>query len=282
MRRSALRRELRDYSKEGERLRNMLEQIRRQQELFHKEADLVGLEAGVRPDLARYIRLLEEDARLESEMLAHRAAYENIKGGEPSAFKIPLELRSLIDADPLIVALRQMRLSIELGLEPVASTQPAAVPTSAPAALSLAAIDARLDALVRGWEERILAHLLQCAEQDYLEAAQAQLALQELVVEAKAKSLDMDAKLSRYRRLTEERESLEKQYQPIADYIYKLHLLAESEDIIHVRQVGTAQPPVDRNYRPQIRLTGIAVGGPAGVAILLLVVRALTRKRRAG
>jgi capsular exopolysaccharide synthesis family protein len=272
--RGSFRKELAEYKKEGERLRNEIEQIRRQKELFITESiGVPGATEGLNVAGEQWRALATEATRLEADMLQLRAAYENIRSLDPTQMVISPQMRAMIQADPQVAAMNNNLLSLDLQQQSLAARFGPSHRAVKNLSTEIAAMKQKLDEVLRVKEDEIRQYQLSSAETAYLNAAQAKLALDERLIEAQATQRDLDAKLAQYRSLEEKQLLLEDQHKRVADYTYQLALVTESEDVIRVRQMGQATPPLKRSFplwelnMPVGSFLGLLLG--VGLALLL-------------
>jgi len=253
-----------------------MQEIQNQQAEFIKlELSEPGVMQGINAVGNTWRVLAEEVARIGAEKLQYQAAYENLRALNPSHFALMPQVRAMIEQDPLIVKLQELKVMEELEIESARGQTPATLPAGAARKGRLDAIDRKLAELTAAKEAEIFKAELERAEQLYLNAMQTEQQLLDRVEELKARQRDLDRQMAAYQARESECKRLEEQLRRLSDYISQLDMLISSGGVVRASGVRAAVPlKADPRPLPALALAGLAVALVVGVPL------SLTRRAR--
>lgn len=215
-------------------------------------------------------------ARAEEEKFQFKAVYDNLANVDSSKIAISPQMQLMIQQDPQIAELTRQRFSL-------GQQRSEMLEAVGPNHRSMQVLDTRLAALDKALEEMtarkekdIREYQVNSANTEYLNAASRELALREKKLSLEAQQRDLDRDLSEYQRLEEERQLVIGELNQIRDYIGRLQLVIKDRDMVRVRRVGQAMPPLEPSFPkpmmmiPAAVLLGLLAG--AGLAVMLEVI----------
>lgn len=266
--------ELGDYRKRQAELRRALQQIRDQKETFlSSQLGVPGMGMGVHVVGETWRALAVESARIEMEQLQLKAAWENLKGLDPSQVALSPQIMLMIDQDPQVAVLKNNKLQLQ-------QDRLSLLQKVGPNHQSVQAIDAQigslqglLDRVITEKQEQARQYQVNASETAYLNASQAKIQLQERVDAAKAEQRDADRKQAQYQTLDDEQQLLTQQYTQISDYINQLELVVLQQRTVRVQQISAAVKPLERSFpKWEINLPiGIILGIMLGCGLAMLL-----------
>jgi len=269
--------ELDEYTKRRDDIKRLLERVRGEKERFlADQLAIPGLTAGLNVEGELWRALAMEAARLEMEQLQLKAAFDNLKGLDPSEVEISPQMMIMIDQDPQVAGLKSALLSLR-------QQRMATLERVGPNHQALLAIDAQLDShqkllddVLADKKDEARQYQISAAETAWLNGLQAQIQLEERVVEARDKQRDADRKLNEFQSLEDEQQLLEIQFTDLSDYINRLQLVVRDREIVRVHRISSAVPALEPSFPswkmnlPAGTFLGMALG--IGLAMLLEVM----------
>jgi len=188
--------ELDKMQKQEEDLRKQIQQIRNEKETFiTSQLGAPGLTSGLNVSGEMWRSLALQAAELEAQQLQLKAAFDNLKGLDPSEVTLSPQMIQLIEQDPQVVSLQQTLLDLRNQELAVMERVGPNNPTLQQIRSRIASTEKMLEQVREQKREEARQYQIQSAEAAWLNALQAQIQLQERVAAAKAEQRDMDRKL---------------------------------------------------------------------------------------
>jgi uncharacterized protein involved in exopolysaccharide biosynthesis len=262
------------YLRHEREIKNRMQEIQNQQLEFLKlELSEPGVTQGINVVGAAWRVLEEEAARIGVEKLQYQAAYENLQALESSHFALAPQARAMIEQDPLVARLQELKLMEELEIEATQGQPPATLPAAAARKSRLDAIDRKLSDLIAARETEAFKAELSRTELQYLNAMKAEQQLLDRIEQLKARQRDLDRQMATYQSREAEYKLLQEQLGRVTDYISQLQMLINTSGATRVSAVRAAVP-LQPDPKPLPALAG------AGLAAALLVGIPLSFTRR--
>ncbi len=268
--------ELDMYRRQEQAIQKRIEQIHDQQaEFMRLELSEPGAAQGINVLGNTWRVLAEEAARMGTEKLQYQAAYQNLKALDASHFALAAQARAMIEQDPQIAKLRELKLMHEMEIEASGMAGVTTQPADSLNRARLEVINRNLAELAAAREKEIFEAELDRAERLYLNAMQAEQQLLDRIEEFKARQRDLDRQMAVYQARESEYKLLEEQLRRVSDYINQLQMLIQTSGVARVSGVK-ATVPLKPNREA---LGGLVVVGLI-VALLVGVPLSLTRRPR--
>ncbi len=259
-------------------LSRQIQQIRNEKETFiTSHLGAPGLTSGLNVSGEMWRSLALQTAELEAYQLQLKAAFDNLRGLDPSQVTLSPQMVQLIEQDPQVVSLQQTLLNLR-------NYEMSLIRQVGPNHTSLQQLRNQIDSTEKSLDqvrqrkrEEARQYQVNSAEAAWLNALQAQIQLQERVDAAKAEQRDVDRKLAQYQMLEEQQHLLEEKYRRVSDQINALQMVTrDRQDVVRVNRISQAVPALQpsfprwRHNIPAGVLLGLLAG--VGLAILLEVV----------
>jgi succinoglycan biosynthesis transport protein ExoP len=263
-------------------LEKQLEQAREEKERYiGTSIKEPGVVTGLNVTGEQWRALAAEASRLLAEQLMYKGAWDSLKSLDPSQLALGPQMQINIQQDPQVMALSNALIGYQQQYQALLGRAGPNHRELRSLGDQITATEKALDEVIRRKEEEIRAFQLTSAETAWLNALNAQLALEERIEGFKDAQRDLDAKLARVVSLEDRQEMLKMQYERLAEYVQQLRLLDSSQETINVRQLSPAVEPLRRSFpRWELNmLVGSFLGLLAGVGLALLLEVASTSIR---
>lgn len=267
--------QLAKYQDEKDRLDKQIREVRARKENF------ITMQLGAAPGVTQGLNvvaealraLTTETTRLEAEKIQYKAMYDNLAGVSPRNINISPQMRMMIENDPKIVtinnALSQLQQQRLLVTKDFGENHRTVKQLDA----QIAGYEQQLSEEMAIKEDQVRRYEVDQAEMAYLNATEADLQLQERLLELKEQQRDLDRQLAQYQGMEEEQIRLEKNYELVSDHTRMLDLILHQTSVVRVQAVANAVRPIERST-PRWELN-VPVGGflamvmSVGLALLL-------------
>lgn len=214
-----------------------------------------------------------EIARAEELKLQNKAVVDNLSGVDPDKIAISPAMAMMIQQDPQVAELTRQLFALSQQRDEY-------LQQVGPRHRMVQALDTRLSMLDKSVaeitarrEKEIREYQLNDAHTTYLNAAQMELTLRERMLQMEARQRDLDRDLAEYRRMDEDQALITNELNQIRDYIGRVQLVIKDRDMVRVRRIGQATPPL-QPYFPQLSLmipAGVLLGLVLGVGLAVML-----------
>ncbi len=262
------------YRDEGETLKKQIaEKTQEKMRLLARELGGVpGVTQGLNVVAEALRSLTVEAARLESEKYQLQAMNDTLQSAGAKNLAISPQMRMMIESDPTIVNLRNM-------LGQLQQTRRLMTQSLGPKHRQVVELDSQIAAIEQQLEEeqaikidQVRQYEVDSAQMAYLNATQADLRIQERLMDYKEQQKDLDRQLATLQAIEEERQKLERRYDMVEEYRQMLELMLSQSRTIRV-QVSSASRPIEMSL-PRWELNvpiGVLLGLVIAVGLALLL-----------
>lgn len=247
--RSNLSDQLGKYKDEKDSLDRQIREVRSRKENF------VTMQLGAVPGVTQGLNVVAEalraltgeTTRLEAEKIQYKAMYDNLAGVSPRNINISPQMRMMIENDPKIVnlnnALSQYQQQKAIATRNFGENHRTVREIDG----QIAAIEQQLNEEMAIKEDQVRKYEVDQAEMAYLNATEADLQLQERLLELKEQQRDLDRQLAVYQGMEEEQAQLQKNYELVTDHTRMLDLILHQNSVVRVQRVADAVRPIERS-----------------------------------
>ncbi|MGB9625483.1 MAG: polysaccharide biosynthesis tyrosine autokinase [Phycisphaerae bacterium] len=259
--------QLEKYRAERDGLARQIREIRERKDAFvtRELGNVPGITQGLNVIAEALRELTNQTTRLEAEKIQYKAMYDNLAGVSPRSLNISPQMRMMIENDPKIAnlnnALSQLRQQKLMASKRFGEKHRAVREVDA----QISALEQQLSEEMAIKEDQIRQYEVDQAQMAYLNATEADLQLQEKLLELKEQQRDLDRQLAAYQAMEEDQLRLEKNYELVSDHARMLDLILSQSSVVRVEPVANAVKPLER-ATPRWELN-LPIGGFLGLVI---------------
>ncbi len=221
------------------------------------KATFIATQLGVAPGLtqglnvvAEALRALTVEAtRLEAEKIQYKAMYDNLTapGVTPRNINISPQMRMMIESDPRIVSLNNALTTLQQDRQLRAQMLGEKHREIVELDSRIAAVEQQLNEEMAIKEDQVRQYEVDQAEMAYLNATEADLQLQERLMELKEQQRDLDRQIAQLQNFEEKQLQLERNYEMTADYTRMLETILNQQSTVRVELAANAVKPLERS-----------------------------------
>ncbi|MBP7934403.1 MAG: polysaccharide biosynthesis tyrosine autokinase [Phycisphaerae bacterium] len=249
------------------------------------EGSVAGLAENKNLESEKLRGLLLESARAESDKALVKAQWDFLRGVDPSQLEPTPEVMAALDSDPQIFQLKQALIFGRQELDELLRRLGPNHKSVLARVAQLTSLEREVEVLIAQRQKQGLELQSRQAERAYNAAFQTALALQEQILEERAKAKDADKILLEYQRLLDQQRALEEELAKLNEHINQLDLIIENEDqrakVNILQRPREAKKPSSPKYLVNVPvgvLLGILLS--FGVAMLLELMDTSVRTSR--
>ena len=272
--------ELQDYRTQAKVLSSQLEAIlKAKQGFLNEQLAASGVTEGLNLIGETLRTLTAEATRVEQEKLNAKIAHENLTRAGSADVRISPALHRVIEEDPEVTHLRDLKLSLEIELESVATTQPESKPADDVLQRKLKVVERKLSEMLVQKEREARSYQVDSADSGYQAAIEQELTLRERILELQNKQRNVNSGLVTYRKLEEQQKPIEKKLAAIREYTDRLASIIKDRGPVRIKLIPAMKSEA-RDIDFQMHSSLIALAVPLAYGLLLLFIRIFRGPRR--